>query len=62
MTIFLIPGIILFMVNGLLPLAIAILTITRAKYFEWLIIAGAILLKITPKPGTDLTRIRIYQY
>jgi hypothetical protein len=51
MTIFLIPGIILFMVNGLLPLAIAILTITRAKYFEWLIIAG-----------TDLTRIRIFQY
>ena len=42
---FLIPGIILFMVNGLLPLAIAIMTISRAKYYEWLtIIQGCILI------------------
>ena len=35
---FLIPGITLFIVNGLLPLFIAILTIIKAKYYEWLII------------------------
>lgn len=42
---FLIPGIILFVMNGLLPLAIAALTIAKAARHEWLIILqGCILI------------------
>ena len=35
---FLIPGIILLLANGLLPLAVAILTIKKSKYYPWFII------------------------
>ncbi len=42
---FLVPGIILLIVNGILPLGISIITIIRVKFFEWLIIIqGCILI------------------
>ena len=42
---FLIPGIILFIMNGILPVIISILIIVKAKYYEWLIIIqGCILI------------------
>ncbi|MBN2350704.1 MAG: hypothetical protein JXJ22_17840 [Bacteroidales bacterium] len=41
---FLIPGIILFIMNGLLPLAIALLGIVKAWKYKWLIILQGIIL------------------
>ncbi len=41
---FLIPGIILLVINGLLPLLIAFFTITRRKNFEWYILIQGCLL------------------
>jgi hypothetical protein len=41
---FLIPGILLFVANGLLPLAVAIMTIKKSKYYPWFIIIQGFIL------------------